>query len=248
MKPDIFTQKGFTLLELMVAMSIMGIVMAAMVGFQQTQTRGYVTQEVVTDMQQNVRAAMHFMTSEIRMAGCDPTGNSGAQIREASDSRIRFSMDFSGGAGVPEAIKFDEDDDFEYTIGVPSGAITQSGEDITYQLNADGDLVRTDNITNIASVIAQNFDAFELAYIDGDGNRIDTNNTNLGINDRQRIRSVQITILARSGRDVPGFMNRIRDTRTYTNPWGDNDPPLYIANDDFRRILLSSEAALRNRQ
>ena len=258
MKADIFGQKGVTLIELMVAMAIAGIVAAAMFAFQQAQTRSYVTQEVVTNMQQNARAAMHFMTSEIRMAGCDPTGNANARILEASSDRLEFSMDFSS---PPESSDSDDEDnsisypvielDFgtedshTFVFGLPYGSTNQPGEHITYALEANGDLTREDHNSDTSAVIAQNIDALDFLYLDEDGARIGGAADDLGPNDRANIRSIQVTVLARS--DVPGFMYRHTDTQTYTNPAGeplvDPNPP----NDNVRRILLSTEARLRNR-
>jgi len=249
MKADIFGQKGVTLIELMVAMAIAGIVAAAMFAFQQAQTRSYVTQEVVTNMQQNARAAMHFMTSEIRMAGCDPTGNANARILKASSDHLEFSMDFSSDTTAnPDQVielNFDTEDSHTFAFGLPNNYTNQPGEHITYALEANGDLTREDHNSDTSAVIAQNIDALDFVYLDEDGARIGGAADDLDPNDLADIRSIQVTVLARS--DVPGFMYRHTDTQTYRNPEGedlvDPNPP----NDNVRRILLSTEVRLRNR-
>jgi prepilin-type N-terminal cleavage/methylation domain-containing protein len=61
--------KGLTLIELLVAMAISGILVAALYRTFIGQHRTYTVQEQVVDMQQNVRVAINRMMREIRMAG-----------------------------------------------------------------------------------------------------------------------------------------------------------------------------------
>jgi prepilin-type N-terminal cleavage/methylation domain-containing protein len=91
-------EKGFTLVELMIAMVISAIVMTSVYSVYSAQQRSYIVQEGVAAMHQNLRAAMYFMEREIRMAGCDPKGSANAAIEGAETSRIRISMDFRGQA------------------------------------------------------------------------------------------------------------------------------------------------------
>ena len=46
--------KGFTLIELMVALAILGIVLAGIYSIFNTQHKSYIVQEQVVDSQQNV--------------------------------------------------------------------------------------------------------------------------------------------------------------------------------------------------
>lgn len=60
--------RGFTLVEMMVAMVIMGVVVAAVYStFISTQRQAY-TQEDVVEVQQNLRAGLDFLVQDIRMA------------------------------------------------------------------------------------------------------------------------------------------------------------------------------------
>jgi len=61
--------KGLTLIELLVAVAISGILMAAIYRTFIGQHKTYSVQEQVVDMQQNVRVAINRMMREIRMAG-----------------------------------------------------------------------------------------------------------------------------------------------------------------------------------
>ncbi|APG25383.1 PilW family protein [Syntrophotalea acetylenica] len=60
--------RGFSLIEVLVAMAIMGVVVAAVYAtFIATQRQAY-TQEDVIEVQQNLRAGLDFMARDIRMA------------------------------------------------------------------------------------------------------------------------------------------------------------------------------------
>jgi prepilin-type N-terminal cleavage/methylation domain-containing protein len=60
---------GFSLVEMLVVVAIMGLVTTAIFSlFQNVQNTGY-TQEEVVDLQQNLRVAMDTLTKDIQMAG-----------------------------------------------------------------------------------------------------------------------------------------------------------------------------------
>lgn len=61
--------KGITLIELVVAMFIVGIVSIAIFMAFKSQQRSYLIQNQVAEMQQNIRASMDIITRDIRMAG-----------------------------------------------------------------------------------------------------------------------------------------------------------------------------------
>jgi len=62
-------KKGLTLIELLIALVLSSILIAALYRVFISQQRLYVVQDQVTDIQQNVRIAIGQMTKEIRMAG-----------------------------------------------------------------------------------------------------------------------------------------------------------------------------------
>jgi prepilin-type N-terminal cleavage/methylation domain-containing protein len=61
--------KGVTLIELMIALVISAIIVAALYRSFVSQQKSYVVQAQVADMQQNARVAINRMMKEIRMAG-----------------------------------------------------------------------------------------------------------------------------------------------------------------------------------
>jgi prepilin-type N-terminal cleavage/methylation domain-containing protein len=66
-----FNEKGVTLIELMVALVICGIIVAAIYRLFVAQARSYTVQDQVAESQQNVRNAMELLLRDIRMAGFD---------------------------------------------------------------------------------------------------------------------------------------------------------------------------------
>ena len=100
-------ESGFSLMELLVSMAIVGVVAAAIYAIFFTSNRTYITQEEVVDAQQRARIAMDFMTRDIRMARLDPLGNAedtadgdGAGFKEATATKIRFTMDLDMNGGI----------------------------------------------------------------------------------------------------------------------------------------------------
>ena len=65
------SQRGTTFLEVMIALTIMGVVTTAIFKLYITQHKNYMTQDDVTTIQQNVRASIDELSRHIRMAGYD---------------------------------------------------------------------------------------------------------------------------------------------------------------------------------
>jgi prepilin-type N-terminal cleavage/methylation domain-containing protein len=63
------SNKGMTLVEILVVLAVSSLLMAAMFGLFINQQKSYAVQDQVIDMQQGLRAAIDRMTREIRMAG-----------------------------------------------------------------------------------------------------------------------------------------------------------------------------------
>lgn len=61
--------KGFTLIEILVSLAILGIVLAGIYSVYTMQHKSYIVQEQVANMQQNERIALQMITRDIRMAG-----------------------------------------------------------------------------------------------------------------------------------------------------------------------------------
>ena len=223
----ILTKKdGFTLSELLVAMVISAVVMAAIYSSYYSQQRSYLIQEQVAAMQQNLRGAMFYMEKEIRMAGCDPLRAADAGITAANANSISFTEDITDGAA-----------------GAPDGDTSDANESITYSL-ATGDLWRND-VNGIGNQrIAPNIDALNFVYLDGASppNVLDDDGSGNVTTSISQIRSVQITVVARVDRVDPQYT----DTRAYFNQQDLVNPILAAQNDGFRRRLLTTTIRCRN--
>lgn len=213
---------GFTIVELLVAMAITGIVMAGVYGTYYSQQKSYLVQEQMAAAQQNIRAAMYFLEREIRMAGYDPTRNAGAGILTAGRTSIRMTMDLNG-----------------------DGNNTGPNEDVTYSLydsGGDGDMDLGRNVGGGNQPLAENIDAIDIVYLDGADppNVLDDDGAGNVVASIGEIRSVQITVVARTDRPDTGYTN----TDAYANQQG--TVILAAQNDNFRRAIMTAEVRCRN--
>jgi type IV pilus assembly protein PilW len=173
-KQEEFHAQGFTIIELMLAIAIAGIVMASFYSVYISQQSSYLRQEKVASMHQNIRSAMYYMGREIRMAGLDPTGEAGARMVKAEEDLIQFTEDIRGE---------DENDP-------PNGVIGPTEEKITFSLtdnDGDGDMDLVRDAGYGRRLIAENIKSLLFDYLDGAGNTTAT---------LSAIRFVQITLKA----------------------------------------------------
>jgi type IV pilus assembly protein PilW len=224
-------QTGLTLVELMVAMAMAGIVMAAVCSAYISQVKGAISQETMLDMQQTARAAMEIMESEIRMAGCDPTRKSGAAILTATAAEFSFTMDVENNAGSPKS----------------DGDTDDGNETIRYALNRDAnrdgqaDQIPCDLGRDTGGGLqpfAENIDALNFVYLDENGNPLSAGFS------LDQIRAVQITLVARSGEQLRGLLWAYKDDTVYFNQQGEVILP--AQGDTLRRLLLTTTVYCRN--
>jgi type IV pilus assembly protein PilW len=230
---------GFTLIELMIAMVIFGLVIAGVVGAFWEQLRSHNTQQQILAMQQNARAAMYFITTEMRMAGFNPTGASDAGLMP--DAAVRttttFAMDLSGGANDGLDNNGDGNDDES----------TESSDYVTYDI-VNNQITRTDGF-GVTQILADNIEVLDFVY--HGVNPADPTDTNFRFDtagaaaNPNNIRSVNITIIAR----IPVVMTisyQAEDDNEYRNIDGDMVLNMNLAPDNFRRIMLQKSVKLRN--
>lgn len=255
-RPSDNGKSGFTLIEIVIALAIASILMAAVYAVYEAQVRGQVAQQVQLAMEQGCRAALMTMTREIRSAGEDPTHLAGAGVLIADQAQFRFTRDITGG----ESDGIDNDNDG--TIDNASEASYYDGdtndpnEDIRYALtnDANGDGIADGTPCNLGretctptggcgglQTLAANIDALNFVYLDNTGSVIPTPVPAARLPD---IREVQVTIVARSGEKVPGFLHPYKNTTVYRNQQGDVILP--AQNDSFRRIRMTTSITCRN--
>ena len=215
MKSTTKYSKGFTLIELMVALALTSIIMAGIMAAYVSQLKAHVTQQTIVEMQQNLRSAMQHMEKEIRMAGYDdPNKTSVAGLTTVLANTFGFSMDLNDDGDVN-----DSNETVRYTI-----ATNTSGIQCLMRNTGGGN-----------RPIAENIEALNFVYLD---------RFRLPTNVAMDVRSVQITIVAKSSRVNPGFFNIQTDNQVYTNQQGAVVLP--AMNDTFRRMAITTDIKCRN--
>ena len=241
-------QGGFTLVELLIAMVIGGVIITAVYSTYLAQQRTYTEQEQVVEMQQNIRAAMDRLTRDIRTAGFDPTRSAGAKITTAQAGQFSFTRDITDNAGTGESDGDTNDpgEQVDYGFRVSAAAPQRdtdrdgrlddtSGDGI---LNEVASLGRQTGGAGGYQPIADNIQAIEFRYLDKEGSV--TANLN-------KINAVQISILARAAQSDPKFTNGQTYTPASGVAWDLNGPAAGEApNDNFRRRLLIATVQCRN--
>jgi len=224
--------KGFTLVELMIAVAISGIALTAIYQMFIGQRKTYSLQNEIVQMQQNVRACEHMMVREIRMAGyevpdiyvkVDVPGESFSDgvkdaFEEATSQSIAFTSDVDGD-GKMETIRYSLKNNSlvreRWRWDTPKGNWKRSG----------GARSMSENIEGL------NFNYWILAdndgdsYVDEEGEHLFTNQP--GKEGRKNIRIVRLTLTAKSTRPDPNYVHPVHG-------------------DHFRRITLSSSIKPRN--
>ena len=184
------SSKGFSLIELMVALAVTSVLLTGIYRTYMLQLRSHLTQQLVVEMQQSMRGSMQLMEREIRMAGYNPA-NAGAGIRIMQANQFRFTMDLNG-----------------------DGDVTDANEDVRYAINAAGSLGRETGGAGGLQPLAEFTDALNFVYLDGSGNVV-TNPMNANT-----VKSVQVTIITRSSQNVPVMFFKQTDNQTYQNQQG----------------------------
>ncbi len=99
-------EKGITLIELLIALVIGGIVVAGIYRVFVSQSRAYVVQDQVVEVQQNIRSAMEMLLKDLRMAGfngdntpCTPSITPGANtitiyyLKNGAMRQVTYTID-----------------------------------------------------------------------------------------------------------------------------------------------------------
>ena len=218
----LYTQRGFSLVELLTALAISSVVVASMYGAFVRQQRVSTQQEQTTEARQNARLSMDAMLEEIREAGFDPGGFAGAG-KEADATHIRFTRDLNCNGSLAS--------------GAPKRNVTDNtSEDIAYVLNTTTQVLGRrgyldDQLSGGTQPVASNIIGLNFCYI------LSTNlsgscTSNPGLSDLPNIRAVQIALTARA--TAPDSQ--------YTDP----DPNNSAQYRHYRKATLTSLVHLRN--
>lgn len=157
---------GITLIELMVAMAIAGIVLMAIYSAYRTQSTIYRTQSVELAMQQNLRGAVYLLESEIRMAGYDMNDTGTFGITDITFRDTDYVLNLGGNSSITFTSDLDDD------------GVLDTNETFSYSIY-DNPVATPDGILDMArnngagrQIIGESIVALGLAYAfdnDGDG-------------------------------------------------------------------------------
>jgi len=139
-------RKGFTIIEMLIAMVISMVVLGSIISVYLMQSKKYDREELLVEMRENIRAGIDMVTRELMNTGYDPTGSAGAGVLLAEDNSVRFTMDL------------DE-----------NGSISGANEDVTYALDGT-DLQLTRN----GQPVAENITAVVFTYYDNTNTQLGT--------------------------------------------------------------------------
>ena len=209
---------GFTLIEVMMAMVILGLVLTGLVKMFSSTGKYQTAQEMMVDLTQDMRAAKQLMTYEIREACCNPAGKKriGFQIDTSDDSAntdsnsIHFTTDRDNGDGdqflEPDGDADDPGEDiafyrtFDNCSGTP-GPVMAAGDRrpgcLRYAQGGSG------------QPVAANIVDLQFTYYDRNGNTL----TSFGSEaDLDRIRTVQVFMMGQV--ENPGRVTSANQTWT----------------------------------
>ncbi len=230
-------RRGFTLLELLIAMVVGLVVLGAVYAVFTLQNTQFSNQESQTEMQQNARIAIEMMTREISLAGyrditvtmtdADCSGSGGALpncsgatpwasgyclgIMTAAADSIKFTLDITDSAG---------------TNNTPNGTVCNANEIITYDLYTPGggvqSLGRKSSESATRQQVVENIEALPFQYYNSAGTELSQPVADLG-----SIAKVKVTVRMKAAKEDPAY----------------NDPTY---GDHCRRYELTSFAIPRN--
>jgi type IV pilus assembly protein PilW len=185
-------ESGFTLVELLIAMTIGLIILTALSSTFLMQRKTYDVQEQIVEMVQTARAAMDMVSREIRMAGYNP--------RDAGFDGITYDAD---------QLEIKADMYETNNTGNPDGDTNDSNEHIIYTMDSDYPFEIRRNTGGGRQEFALNIQSFTFEYLDSSG--IATTAT-------ADIRQIRITIIARTSKaDADYSANNGYRTHTLTS-------------------------------
>ncbi|MEE4609290.1 MAG: PilW family protein [Desulfobacteraceae bacterium] len=213
------SQAAFTLIELLITLVIFSVAITAIYTSYLTQQKTYVAQTEVTAMQQNIRAGMYHLERELHMAGFDPHNTAKAGFLIASTDELQITADLN------------ED-------GNMIAGTNDENEQVRYAVN-DGYL-RREIWGGGLQPLAQNIEVLDLVYLDEDNDVLNPSLGDVSNMDLKKIRSVQVTMVARTEKPDPKY----RNTNVYRNQ--QDEVILTAQNDHYRRRTLTTTIRCRN--
>ena len=144
--PSQNTKDGFTIIELLIAIAIMGIIIGALFSFSIAQRKYFSLQAQISEMTQNTRAALDMIAGEVAMAGYSPSGTASSRI-PYNLSQLQIYADVDG-----------------------NGVETDPNENITYTYDASNKRILRSTPGGGNQPFSENVQSFIFEYLDAQGN------------------------------------------------------------------------------
>lgn len=181
----IVSEKGFTLVELLIAMAIASVLLVIVFSIFNSLTRSMSGENTRVALQQGVRSAVNIMALDLRDGGLDPHNTKRFSFKRAEASAVSFCSD--------------RDMD----------GLVENGETFTYELDNSGTTLRLkDHDDSPAQPLLSDVNALTFTYFDERGQVLNDPGENL-----DEISTIEI-FLSASARYWGGAGNETREYRT----------------------------------
>ena len=232
--------KGFSLVELMVAMAI-GLFVVMVVGMLYVNSKTtYVAQDANSRLQENARFAVELLGNEIRTAGYSnidfsPIATANLFAKPPTFEFGGDALNFTEGVSAPDqlTVSYDSGTDCLGNATAPSKQAVN-----LYRINAQGQLECLGNGSVTAGVLLDDVEDMQLLY----GQPIATGYTYVSAADAAKgdVDNVRVCLLFRAKADAT---SRANSGQTYLDCQGAEQ----TATDGFLRRTVTMTVALRNR-
>jgi len=179
-------ENGFSLIELLVALAIFLIILAAITNAFITQRKTYDVQEQVTEMTQGARSAMDMLSTEIRQAGYNPANITNFVGIPYSASQLQLLADLRG----------------DSVSSPPDGDTLDPNENIIYTYDSTNLRINRNDVNteDVAHPFAENVQSYTVKYFEGDGVT-----EVVSVDDNSKIRQIEIEIVVRTSEPDPDY-------------------------------------------
>jgi len=162
--------RGFSIVELLVALAIVGLVLGAIYAVFTSSNRSYHTQDRVVDTQQGLRVGLDFMVRDIRLAGLDPEETDLFTMEQATATLIQFTADFNMDGII------DEDNRERVAYRFSGTELQRCNLDTAYQNNPG--TPPPDRVPQTWDTLIENVNNLTFEYLDSGGNDLGEPGTN----------------------------------------------------------------------
>jgi type IV pilus assembly protein PilW len=181
-------ERGFTLVELMVAIAIGLVVLASVATTFTSQSRAYSAQEQINQMEQNLRGAMDIMSREIKMAGYKPNGGTVTGVVSYSSTGLTIQADADGNGST-------------CTAGTMSSVVCSTAyEQIAYAYDSANKKITRRVADGTVTTLAENISAFSFTY-----SQAQSGSTAAAATSASNIRQISISITGQTAKPDPSY-------------------------------------------